>query len=796
MLVALAAVGMPVWAANNNGWDTDLIYGLPTWSGGGHSNGQAVNTSDYVSASPLPAASATVSANYYGSHVPVDDGAGGNATFAGLVKGDIVYFGDPANGVKAEVLGIVPAPYSASYTPFSTTGMISVDDNVDVTDGMTVTVAQGTRNALMTKNVNTPGLNTNGHYGWTPIEKGALAYGSGEHPYTTMCFSGHGNSDARLFKARVSGNITGYGNDFFVSEFDMSAGAPYEIHRIKIGSVLGVSFGFCAEAYVGCLRYNPENNTLALSFSCFLTDDNLTGWLGRGTADDANRQGYVVEFDLPSCSPPAPSSPITDTVVDGAHTNARQIKVDDGAGGDAGFGDADTRKLYDYTKVQFSPSGEVRVIERMVKASDYYYTDRTLIILDRPVTLSDNETMSRYIKEGGWMYCAPQLKEFYEAPKANGWNLPEGPGIDFNENGMMYLTAPDLDTANPGDFGSPDTISIDTSVVGKTGGALASNYSSFPSNGPYPTGPGNMYDRLINGNNVDTVPLVPPFPPLRANYRKTRMIGWRPGTGMELGNLVIAEYYPAAIQAKRPMEFDLDATDVNGDLVMLGTEEGEDGRYLGIGTGGGGDKRKDNRLKMAIRAQRNAFGGVLMASERESKGGSKIYYPDGTIVRYEKFDMPWSFDPVEAGPGFWDLAMPWQTSATVPDYTGACCTPPETCEDKLKSQCAGGEDYFWVEGQTCDLLWTYSEGVVGCDLVCFDPFADADGDGDVDQDDFAVFQLCYTGGATPVPGDPEYCVCLDVAPAGTPDDAIDALDYDAFKNCVSGPNIPANPACD
>ncbi|MHC4673100.1 MAG: hypothetical protein ACYTBZ_11490, partial [Planctomycetota bacterium] len=80
-----------------------------------------------------------------------------------------------------------------------------------------------------------------------------------------------------------------------------------------------------------------------------------------------------------------------------------------------------------------------------------------------------------------------------------------------------------------------------------------------------------------------------------------------------------------------------------------------------------------------------------------------------------------------------------------------------------------------------------------------DPFADADDDDDVDQDDFALFQSCYTGPDQPIPAVPEYCRCFDVdnsSSTGTPDNRIDGYDYLKFENCASGPNIPADPGCD
>lgn len=78
---------------------------------------------------------------------------------------------------------------------------------------------------------------------------------------------------------------------------------------------------------------------------------------------------------------------------------------------------------------------------------------------------------------------------------------------------------------------------------------------------------------------------------------------------------------------------------------------------------------------------------------------------------------------------------------------------------------------------------------------CNNPFADVDFDGDVDQADFAVWQLCHTGdGGGPVQTS---CECFDVdGPGGLPDNDIDQGDLVAFETCASGPGIPADPACD
>ena len=75
----------------------------------------------------------------------------------------------------------------------------------------------------------------------------------------------------------------------------------------------------------------------------------------------------------------------------------------------------------------------------------------------------------------------------------------------------------------------------------------------------------------------------------------------------------------------------------------------------------------------------------------------------------------------------------------------------------------------------------------------------ADGDGDVDQDDFAVLQLCITGDGGAIPAKPEYCTCFDRPEGGPPplpDGDIDQTDIAGFEACASGPDVPAHQACD
>jgi hypothetical protein len=77
---------------------------------------------------------------------------------------------------------------------------------------------------------------------------------------------------------------------------------------------------------------------------------------------------------------------------------------------------------------------------------------------------------------------------------------------------------------------------------------------------------------------------------------------------------------------------------------------------------------------------------------------------------------------------------------------------------------------------------------------CNNPFADADGDGDVDQADYAMFQQCFGGAGRPAA---DGCECFDRPTPGFPhgDNDVDGDDAADWEQCASGPAIPANPAC-
>ena len=102
------------------------------------------------------------------------------------------------------------------------------------------------------------------------------------------------------------------------------------------------------------------------------------------------------------------------------------------------------------------------------------------------------------------------------------------------------------------------------------------------------------------------------------------------------------------------------------------------------------------------------------------------------------------------------------------------------------------EDYIANSYET----YRYDEiqvAVESAPLPCANPDLrfDADGDDDVDQDDFAAFQLCYTGtGASGF--DCDACRCMN----SDGDLDIDDDDYIAFEACASGPDVAADPDCD
>lgn len=105
---------------------------------------------------------------------------------------------------------------------------------------------------------------------------------------------------------------------------------------------------------------------------------------------------------------------------------------------------------------------------------------------------------------------------------------------------------------------------------------------------------------------------------------------------------------------------------------------------------------------------------------------------------------------------------------------GACCLSPSgTClDEQFPADCiaAGG---------------THKGGATSCSdpgiFCCPIPYADADNDLDVDSDDFAALQVCYSGTQI-VTGQ---CSCFD----RNGDKKVDQMDVVLFANCATGPGI-------
>jgi hypothetical protein len=106
--------------------------------------------------------------------------------------------------------------------------------------------------------------------------------------------------------------------------------------------------------------------------------------------------------------------------------------------------------------------------------------------------------------------------------------------------------------------------------------------------------------------------------------------------------------------------------------------------------------------------------------------------------------------------------------------------PNEVCDNGLDDD---GDERVDCDDPDC-------VGTIAC--FCHRPFADADGDADVDRADFGAWQACFTGfGFGPVPQPPSYCYCFD----RLKDNDVDQDDMVLFLNCFSGPGVPASLNC-
>ncbi len=141
---------------------------------------------------------------------------------------------------------------------------------------------------------------------------------------------------------------------------------------------------------------------------------------------------------------------------------------------------------------------------------------------------------------------------------------------------------------------------------------------------------------------------------------------------------------------------------------------------------------------------------------------------------------PWTYMQADSGLGWssgWIdrlVVLGGEPSSTL----GACCLPNGSCVLLTGNDCAAAGGSYNGFGTSCDDV-----------TCCPTPFADADGDGDVDQVDFGEFQVCFSGGAETATGK---CLCFD----RDSDDTITQDDFNAFQACWSGPGVPLDPDCE
>lgn len=158
-------------------------------------------------------------------------------------------------------------------------------------------------------------------------------------------------------------------------------------------------------------------------------------------------------------------------------------------------------------------------------------------------------------------------------------------------------------------------------------------------------------------------------------------------------------------------------------------------------------------------------------------------------------------------PGVPDQSFYQITDANCTDHNGLySCQVTDDCGSSESSTSYGGGEARIIVGGTevcgngrdddCDGLTDCDDSDCdndpNCVPPCPRPFADADGDSDVDHVDFAAFQLCVTG-----PDDiggvfnADLCRCFD----WDRDLDIDSDDHSKFELCASGPGVAADEGC-